>query len=62
MELLSKLRDLFKPKPVVVPPPPLYSDEEFLDFIAAQARNRTRAEQAAQTRSASPNAPLDRAA
>lgn len=61
MELLTKLRALFAPKPMVVPPAPLYSDEEFLEFIAAQARNRSREEQASK---ASPPAltPLGNAA
>jgi hypothetical protein len=62
MKLLDKIRAIFTPKPVVVPPAPLYSDEEFLEFIAAQARKRTREEQAAQSKPASPGAPLGNAA
>jgi len=61
MELLTKLRALFAPKPVVVPPAPLYSDEEFLEFIAAQARNRSREEQAGKANPPAP-APLGNAA
>jgi hypothetical protein len=60
MELLTKLRALFQRQPVVVPPAPLYSDEEFLEFIAAQARKRTRDEQAG--KSSPPAAPLGNAA
>lgn len=60
MELLTKLHALFKRKPEVVPPAPLYSDEEFLEFIAAQARNRTREEQAGKNNS--PASPLEKAA
>ena len=60
MELLTKLRALFKRKSEVVPPAPLYSDEEFLEFIAAQARNRTREEQAG--KSNPPTSPLGNAA
>jgi hypothetical protein len=60
MELLTKLRTLFQRKPAVVPPAPLYSDEEFLEFIAAQARKRTRDEQAGKNNP--PAAPLGNAA
>jgi hypothetical protein len=62
MELLTKLQSLFKPKPVVVPPTPLYSDEEFLEFIAAQARNRTQEEQAGKGKPLPPASPLGNAA
>lgn len=62
MKLFDKMRAMFTPKPVAVPPAPLYSDEEFLEFIAAQARKRTREEQAAQNKPASPAAPLGNAA
>jgi hypothetical protein len=62
MKLVDKIRAIFAPKPVVEPPAPLYSDEEFLEFIAAQARNRTREEQAAQAKLANPGAPLGHAA
>jgi hypothetical protein len=60
MELLKKLRALVARKPVPTPPAPLYADEEFLEFIAAQARNRTREEQAGKNKS--PAAPLGNAA
>lgn len=60
MELLNKMRALFKRKPEVVPPAPLYSDEEFLEFIAAQARKRTRDEQAG--KGTPPASPLGNAA
>jgi hypothetical protein len=62
MELLSKLRDLFRSKPELVTSAPLCSDEEFLEFIAAQTRNRTLAEQAAQPKPAGPAAPLSKVA
>jgi len=62
MKLLDKIRARFAPKPVVVPPTPLYSDEEFLEFIAAQARKRTHEEHAAQSKLASQAAPLGNAA
>ncbi len=60
MELLTKLRALFQPKPVVVPPAPLYADEEFLEFIAAQARKRTHDEHAG--KNSPPAVPLENAA
>lgn len=60
MELLNKMRALFKRKPEVVPPAPLYSDEEFLEFIAAQARKRTRDEQVG--KGTPPASPLGNAA
>jgi hypothetical protein len=60
MELLIKLRALFQPKPVILPPVQLYSDEEFLEFIAAQARKRTHDEQAGKNNP--PAAPLGNAA
>jgi hypothetical protein len=60
MELLKKLRALFEPKPIPTPPAPLYTDEEFLEFIAAQARNRTREEQAGKNNP--PSSPLGNAA
>lgn len=62
MKLLMKILALYKPKPVVVPPAPLYPDEEFLEFIAAQARNRTREEQAGKNNSPAPGSPLVNAA
>lgn len=46
MELLKKISALFARKPIIAPPTPLYSDEEFLEFVAAQARKRTLDEQA----------------
>jgi hypothetical protein len=62
MELLMKIRTLFRRKPEIVPPAPLYADEEFLEFIAAQARNRTRQEPAQASKSNPPTAPLGNAA
>ncbi|TVT39561.1 hypothetical protein FNT36_18125 [Hymenobacter setariae] len=62
MKLFDKMRAMFTPKPVVIPPTPLYSDEEFLEFIAAQARKRTQEEQAALSKPANPAAPLGNAA
>lgn len=62
MELFNKIRALFKREEIVVPPPPVFSDEEFLEFIAAQARNRTRTEQATTTKAPDPAAPLGRVA
>ena len=41
MELVKKLASLFSRKAVAPPPAPLYSDEEFLEFIATLARKRT---------------------
>lgn len=61
MELFSKVNAFFKRKQVVLPPAPLFSDEEFLEFIAAQTRNRLREEQTPKTTEA-PSAPLNKAA
>ena len=41
MELVKKLVSLFARKPVIAPPAPLYSDADFLEFVAAQTRKRT---------------------
>jgi hypothetical protein len=60
MKLLNKLRALFERKSVPMPPAPLYTNAEFLEFIAAQARNRTREEQAG--KSNLPASPLGNAA
>lgn len=62
MELFTKLLALLKPKAVVIPSTPLYSDEEFLEFVAAQARNRSRSEQLTNTGLAPTAALLNKAA
>jgi hypothetical protein len=62
MELVKQLRDLFSNKPVVVPPAPLYSDEDFLEFVAAQARKRTLDAQKTQAKKEGDSAQLGTAA
>jgi hypothetical protein len=47
MELLRKLRTLFKSEPEEAPVTSAYSDETFLNVVAELARKRTRDEQTA---------------
>jgi hypothetical protein len=47
MELLNKLRALFKSEPEEVLDMPMYSDDTFMNAVAELAHKRTREEQAA---------------
>jgi hypothetical protein len=62
MELLKKLSALFTRKPVIAPPTPLYADEEFLEFVAAQTRKRTLDEQQKRDTMPGDSSPLGNAA